>query len=433
MNNRHAPATVRLAHGRGRLYDQPATFTVAGDGAGRGLWVARTADGRAETAIVEPGAATAASWNTGVRHTLELEALAHQLRVVHALLGAEPGERALALASIGGTQRLELGPTRTFAGGLALPGSARMAVEGQPEWECTIDEATATADWAGLRRAAEAAGRAPAVSWTDAGVAPLETRLVPATGHLLVRLRLHGTDGWFLLDTGAEELVVLPAFAEQAALPRAGTRPLSSIAGVERAAVVELGDIVVGPLTIAGTAGVVSEALATLPAALGTAVDGVIGAHLFGHAVISMDLVAGRVTIAPTGPADLAWTPVRLQNLHPLVEAGFEGRRGLFRLDTGAVPGVLFHAAAVRAHGLLEGRTTAPVPTDGVLELRAGRLARLELGGARLDDVDALFATGSGTVLSDTVTVGLVGIPVLRRFSLVIDLAGRRIALTPRA
>jgi predicted aspartyl protease len=260
----------------------------------------------------------------------------------------------------------------------------------------------------------------------------LESRLVEATGHLLVRLQMNGVEGWFLLDTGAGELVILPEFARRAGLGRVGSRSLGSMAGVEQAAVVDAGDISVGSLTISGTAGVVSEGLATLPAVLGTPVDGIIGAHLFSHAVVSMDLVAGTVTIAPVAPA-AAWTPVRFQNLHPLVEATFEGRRALFRLDTGAMPGLVFNTAAVRAHSLLEGRATEPVPSDGAaLELSIGKLASFEIGGVTLYDVDALFSTGQDTVLSYDITAGLVGIPVLCGFSLIVDLPGRRIALTPR-
>jgi hypothetical protein len=204
------------------------------------------------------------------------------------------------------------------------------------------------------------------------------------------------------------------------------------MAGVERAAQVDVGDITVGPLTISGTAGVVSRALETLPTMLDTSLDGIIGAHLFSYAVVRLDLTAGTVTIAPAAPADAAWTPVHFQNLHPLVEGIFEGRRALFRLDTGAVPGLLFHATAVRAHSLLEGRPTVEVPADGVLELRLGRLTSFEIAGVMLQDVDALFSTSQSAMLSDSVTAGLVGIPVLRSFTLIVDLPGRRIALERR-
>src|SRR5262245_53697856 len=121
---------VRVAYGTGRMHDQPASFTIAAGDGGHAIWVAATADGRAETAIVEPERATAKSWSTGARYTLEVDELERQVAIVRAIIDGTRAGGSLELATVGGTQRLTLGHTRIFDG-LTFPASVSLQANDQ--------------------------------------------------------------------------------------------------------------------------------------------------------------------------------------------------------------------------------------------------------------------------------------------------------------
>jgi hypothetical protein len=417
-----------VLRGSGRYHGQEATFLVAARPDGATLWSVRTADGRVHAAWSDEASAEGVSWSTGIRFPLDLEDLEHHVRVTRAVAGIErPAAGAdLEMVTAAGPLRLVLDRS---------PEAFALTTGGQPEWELSVASSDLVDDWPSLRASVAALVSRAGAEWRSREPAALEARLVAASGHLLVRIAVNGVDGWFILDTGATEMVLMPEFARRAGAVTVGAMGLTSIAGLEQAAVVHLETVDVGPLRLLHNAAVISHGLADLPETIGDTVDGVIGAHIFARAVVTVDLAAGTATIAADAPDHDGWIPVALMNLHAIVPAEFEGRTRLFRVDTGAVPALLFHGAAVRRDALLEGRETTAFPDalPGALELHVGTLADLTALGVRLEKVDACFLGGGADVLSDVHTSGVIGVPVLRQLGeLIIDLPRCRVAVRPR-
>jgi hypothetical protein len=112
-----------------------------------------------------------------------------------------------------------------------------------------------------------------------------------------------------------------------------------------------------------------------------------------------------------------------------VLPATYEGREELFRIDTGAVPGLLFNATTVRRESLLS-RGTVEVPDTGVMALRMGEVASFSFGGHECGPQTALFSAAEpGAAMSDSYTAGIIGVPVLRGFRLVFDYPSNRVAL----
>lgn len=423
VNNHAAANAIR---GTGRYQGQSATFLVAAGTDGATLWSVRTADGRIHSAWTDPSGAEGMSWGTGIRYPLELEDRELHVRVARAITGIErpAGGGDLTMATAAGPLRLALDRDDAFT----------LSIGGHVAWEFSVDSSRAISDWPTLRASVASSVTPAGAEWRSPAPEALPARLVAASGHMLVRIAVNGVEGWFILDSGAEEMVLLPEFARRAGAEALGTYALASIAGVEQATVVQLDTVDIGPLRLLNNTATITQALAELPATLGDSVDGIIGAHLFGRACVTLDLQLGTVTIAPSAPARDGWLPLTIMNLHGLIEAEFEGRSSLLRIDTGAVMGLFFHHGGVRRLGLLEGREVTAVPgAFGALELCAGKIDYVRVAGVRIDQVDACFVSGGADVLADVHTAGVVGVPVLRELGeLTLDLPGRRLAVRPR-
>jgi hypothetical protein len=115
------------------------------------------------------------------------------------------------------------------------------------------------------------------------------------------------------------------------------------------------------------------------------------------------------------------------------VRCRFEGgHEGVFQVDTGAGPLVLFHSPAVQRLGLLEGRAVRPMPVQGAagsVDTMFGTLEWIEIAGQRRTGVPAMFVTGASGALADPYTLGTVGGILLAPKKLVFDYARRRMAV----
>lgn len=412
-----------MVEGTGRYHGQDAMFLVAASREGATAWSVRTADGRVQTEWSDDTGAEGMSWGSGIRYPLELEDLERHVRVARAIAGIErpEGRTALVMTTAAGPLHLGLDRDDAFA----------LDVGGQPDWEFSVDRVRELRDWPALRDAIVASETPARALWRSTTPTAVEARVVEASGHVLVRIAVNDVEGWFILDSGATEMVLLPEFARRTGADAAGTTVLTSVQGVELATSLHLATVDLGSLRLLCNTATVSEALADLPATIGDTVDGVIGAHVFARAVVTMDLAAGATTVAPSAPPRERWLPVRVMNLHALITADYEGHTDLFRVDTGAVPGLLFHQGGVRRRALLDGRETMPLPESvGAFEMHVGTVADITIAGVTVTDVVSGFVVGGPDSMTDAHTVGVIGIPVLRALGeLTFDLPGRRLAV----
>lgn len=258
------------------------------------------------------------------------------------------------------------------------------------------------------------------VRWSD-GKTPLVRPLV--NGHNV---------GWFVLDTGASGMTITRDAARAAGLAPVGTTLLQ---GERLTTVYESDSFELGPLILSTT----RFAEMDMPGSaftFGADAVGFCGYDVFAGAVFVLDAEAGSASLHDPATHDLttgSWQPLAIHRNLPHVRARFEGdREGLFLIDAGFDGDVWLFAETVREAGLLEDRPTRErtiVNLGGTSSVQLGALDWFELGGHRIDDVECAFSVDPVPVYVATPEViGIVGIRFLRRFRLVLDYGGERVA-----
>jgi hypothetical protein len=247
------------------------------------------------------------------------------------------------------------------------------------------------------------------------------------SGHLVVRPLINGKDvGWFVLDSGAGMLALSEKAAAAAGVKADGRFLLndSLLRPVGRVSTFQL-----GPLHREGLVAAITEQPPFLM--VGEQIAGICGYEVFDRTVVELDVTTPTVALYdPTAyrREGLAWQSLWVYYRSPCVEAEFEGqRKGLFLIDTGAVSPVCFWAPSVQYHKLLEGRKVRRrlVYRFGGLSLeKVGELEYFELGGHRFQGPTAEFSEAYGPPYA----VGLVGLELLRTFTVVFDYRSARIA-----
>ncbi|MEQ8767239.1 MAG: retropepsin-like aspartic protease [Planctomycetota bacterium] len=275
--------------------------------------------------------------------------------------------------------------------------------------------------------------------WSAEEEEELEARLDPR-GHLFVKPRIDGEErGWFLLDSGAEVLIVTPALAESLKMEEVGRMALlDSGGGALSSRIVKGKQFQLGGLTIPSP--IFSELDdESLQRHSKEPVVGICGFDVFARAVVTVDLEVGSAQLSnPSEPEKdpLPWQRLVLDGRTPTVLCRFEGdREALFELDTGNNGGVILQSAAVDHFDLRSGRRLAPtgfgVPS-GVVGVLAGRLEWLELGGHRIENVLSYFPKSKPAHATQTSYAGTIGRELMRRFRVIFDVPHRRIAFMPR-
>lgn len=257
------------------------------------------------------------------------------------------------------------------------------------------------------------------------------------TGHLLVRPWLNGREaGWFIFDTGAGICVISTPLAGDFELRDAGPLAASGVGGTSAAQALRAKELALGPVVL-GDVPLMKTDLSFLAEHLGLEIAGVIGYGVLSQCVVEIDLVAPRIALHDPGTFTLAsgaWSPLELDHLIPTVSARVEGLEGRFHLDIGSNSGLTLEEPAVRRWNLLEGRALTDAKIGGVggmVAVKKGRVAWLELAGVRLEDVEATFALERSGVAGDGHD-GSLGTRALESFALTLDYAGKRISFRPR-
>jgi len=266
----------------------------------------------------------------------------------------------------------------------------------------------------------------------------LEVKRAP-TGHFLVRPRIDGVDlGWFIFDTGAGSSAVLdPSATARLKLRHLGARPITSMMGTVRAAILRGEKLEIGPMTLDRPFFVEMD-LAFIRKVMGQEVVGIIGYDLLSRCVAEITLAEQSLKIHDPDKYRLEpapWQRLTLNQAVPTVEATFEGdRKGRFRIDVGAAgPAgtVLFHAPAVEYLQLTKNRklTTAKV---GPVRIALGKIAWFELAGHRFENPVVIFALDHQGPFGDEYVEGNIGVEFLKPFRVVFDYPHERMAFIRR-
>ncbi|MBK9388255.1 MAG: retropepsin-like domain-containing protein [Planctomycetes bacterium] len=269
--------------------------------------------------------------------------------------------------------------------------------------------------------------------------AEIEIQRAP-TKHLLTRARIDdGEPRWFLLDSGAGALVIDKRTADALELDAFGAIEASGIGGRAPARFRPAKTFEVGPLTIEDPV-MLELDLSPIAPFFGVELAGILGYDVFARAVIEVDLKAPAAKIHDPesfgAPSGTRWEELLLDARIPTLRCRYEGDRdGLFRMDTGDSSTVTFHTPTVERLKLLDGRKTKSSPLGGVGGFtggRSGKLAWFEVGGRRVEDLDARFAEASSGPLSTPEIDGNLGTALLEPFVLFFDYRSQRMGFVAR-
>jgi hypothetical protein len=235
-----------------------------------------------------------------------------------------------------------------------------------------------------------------------------------------------------LVDLGADSTVVFPSGLAKGVKPQVdGTIENLGTGGVVTRQVSNGNRVRLGRLSW------VNEALILIEKQSDRA-DGILGYRLFDGKVITFDHDSGQIRVTERVPENArGWSklPVQFHGTLPGVTAGFERDGESFAewlaLDTGSNASVFLDGSAATRHGLYG------LPRIGTSEMRGTGAAiarnevvllpKLTLGGRVLPDVPLhIEEEGKGGGLK-----GHLGMDVLKRFNMVVDLGMDAVYLTP--
>jgi hypothetical protein len=280
---------------------------------------------------------------------------------------------------------------------------------------------------------------APTDTHFDAQIPPeLEVRRV-SSGHLLVHPLVDGRDlGWFIFDSGAGTSCISKTATEGLRGPLGEIRAMG-VGGSVAAHFWRAKELRIGPLRVANPTFMELD-LAFLEPYFGVKVGGVLGYELFARCVAAVDMSGARISLHDPAkyvlPASGRWEQAQIFGRQPCVTAQFEGRDGVFLIDTGAARDtVTFHYQVVADLELLDGRETTAGQAGGVggfVATRVGELTSFRLGGRSFEKLHASFAVEDKGAFANDYLAGNIGGVLLEPFELVFDYSGDRLGFVER-
>jgi len=263
---------------------------------------------------------------------------------------------------------------------------------------------------------------------------------VVADGLVLVKGKVNGHPGWFIVDNGTQGFVVDRDYARQNSLrttDSALTREVGSNA--RRAGIVRDVQISLPGLDLTHR-NLVLIALKSLEPAVGHQVDGIIGSRLFDDFVVVVDYERHCMSVyepqqyRPSGKETAL--PVRIdQHGFQYIDAtialpGAASVSGSFLLDGGANYYANLYKPFSDAHQIPPS-TMKLLDEPGAAQPRDGRAERIDVGPYSVKDPPITFAQDVEGLMASKDYAGLIGAEFLERFTVVFDSPGKRILLTP--
>ena len=273
---------------------------------------------------------------------------------------------------------------------------------------------------------------APAVQTAVPVTVPLEVR----DAHDYVRLGIAGHEYTFLLDSGAQAVVLDAHVAKEAGLTPQGQL---EVAGAQRTG--GLGVAALDSIQIGGVAlPVRMVTVLDLRGVTGALpIDGILGYPFFAAAEIRMDPDAQTMTFAKPGALKPEGTSFNVDTDRELVElqARINGTDGRFVIDTGNGNELLVYSPFIRAHaGLIEyagGQFAGNMGVGGSASAVGAVVAELDIGPFRFFNNSANVMLSTQGAFADRFAAGNIGLGLLRNFVLTFDLANAKLYAKPAA
>ena len=273
---------------------------------------------------------------------------------------------------------------------------------------------------------------APTVQTAQPVTVPLQLQ----NGHYYVGVRILGHDYTFLLDSGAQAVVLDAHVAREL-----GMRPQGQleVAGAQRT-----GGLGVAPLDAIEVGGVrVPMRIVTVLDLRGVTgsqpIDGILGYPFFAAAEVRIDPDAQRMTFAKPGALKADGTSFDLDTDRMLAEmqGKVNGADGRFVVDTGNGNELLVYSPFLRTHlGLIEyagGSFANNMGVGGSASAVGAVVSELDMGPYRFFNRYANVMLGTQGAFADRFAAGNIGLGVLKNFVLTFDLANAKLYAKPAA
>lgn len=273
-------------------------------------------------------------------------------------------------------------------------------------------------------------------AWAQA--APTKLRFARSSaGHVILPVTLRGEPAHALLDNGADLSVLDGDFARQHELASGQTFRLNGET-LQRSVSI---DYVLGPMK--GRLAPLIIDLGTMPGA-DVRPDMVLGCDVLSALVMTLDFDFGEISLAPVNqkfapsPGAIPQTLIGQGAWKRLLAIDVEGRSLRALVDLGSDAALMLRAGDLTASWEAEGRKAstmlAAYAKGGAMELAESRVTRarsLKLGGWIFSNLPATIYDAEHPAFGAFEAV--IGIGVLSRFLLSLDLAGRHLWLRPNA
>lgn len=265
---------------------------------------------------------------------------------------------------------------------------------------------------------------------------PVTVPLEMHDAHDYVRVKILGREYTFLLDSGAQAVVLDAHVAKEAGLTPQGQL---EVAGAQRTGglgVAALDAIEIGGVTLPVRMVTVLD-LRGVTGAL--PIDGILGYPFFAAAEIRIDPDAQTMTFAKPGALPATGASFDVDSDRELVElqAKINGTMGRFVVDTGNGNELLVYGPFIRAHaGLIEyagGRFANNMGVGGSARAVGATVDELDLGPYRFFNNYANVMLGSQGAFADRFSAGNIGLGLLKNFILTFDLANAKLYAKPAA
>jgi hypothetical protein len=249
--------------------------------------------------------------------------------------------------------------------------------------------------------------------------------LISREGHLFVPVSLNGKTYQFLLDSGAQSILIDAAVARDAGLVSSGALEVSGAQRTGGLQVAKLDALGVGDGTLRNLVVTTLD----LGASTGGAfhVDGILGYPFFAEALVMLDPAAASMTFGPPGSFEPPGTRVQLETDRALPEAMLRLNGNVsapFVIDTGNAAELLLYHPFLETHpGIVPFTLTSrrSYGIGGAASSYRTSLDQLDIGGLTIYHAETDVMQATRGAFADRFDAGNVGLAVLKNFRFTFD------------
>ncbi len=266
---------------------------------------------------------------------------------------------------------------------------------------------------------------------------PVTVPLVERQGHYYTTVSIRGRDFTFLVDTGAQGVVIDSRAASQLVLMPNGRLEVSGATRTGGLGIAQLQNISIGgaalPIRVVSILDLSRATGGRFP------IDGILGYPLFAEAEVRIDPDKMTMTIGKPGSLQPVGTrfPLDVDRELPEINASIAGVHARFLLDTGNGSELLVFNPFMQAHpGLIRyvgNHAASNYGVGGSMPAVATIVDELDIGKIRLFNryADVIFSDSGA--FADKFDAGNIGMATLKNFVTTFDLANSQMYLAPGA